>query len=86
MRHALFKERVKGTKKFSPTIWINGLHSNKNLTLLSRVQRLANILITGALPSIPGNVMNKINGMIPIDNWIGKEALKGGLRLKGSDH
>ena len=60
-------------------IWINGLHSNKNLTLLSRVQRLANILITEDLPLTPGSAMNKINGIIPIENWVEEEALKGAL-------
>ena len=44
------------------------------------------ILISGALPSSPGNALNKINDIIPIDNWIEEEALKGTLRLKANGH
>ena len=45
------------------------------------MQRLANTLITGALPSSPGNAMNISNGIVPIENWIEKKVLKGALRL-----
>ena len=65
---------------------MNGLKTKQNITLLNSVQRLANILISGALPSSPGNALNKINDIIPIDNWIEEEALKGTLRLKANGH
>ena len=71
---------------YGAVIWINGLKTKQNITLLNSVQRLANILISGALPSSPGNALNKINDIIPIDNWIEEKALKGTLRLKANGH
>ena len=77
---------VRPSLSYGAVIWINGLKTKKNITLLNSVQRLANILISGALPSSPGNALNKINDIIPIDNWIEEEALKGTLRLKANGH
>ena len=77
---------VRPSLSYGTVIWINGLNSYKNINHLSRVQRLANILITGALPSTPGFALNKINDIIPIENWIEEEALKGALRLKANGH
>ena len=37
---------VRPSLSYGAVIWINGLNSNKNINQLSRVQRLANILIT----------------------------------------
>ena len=77
---------VRPSLSYGAVIWINGLKTKQNITLLNSVQRLANILISGALPSSPGNALNKINDIIPIDNWIEEEALKGTLRLKANGH
>ena len=57
-----------------------------NLSILSSVQRLWNILITGELPSTPGAALDIINGIIPIDLVIEEEAAKGALRLKSNNH
>ena len=70
---------VRPSLSYGAVIWINGLKTKKNITLLNSVQRLA-------LPSSPGNALNKINDIIPIDNWIEDEALKGTLRLKANGH
>ena len=61
---------VRPSLSYGALIRINGLKTKKFVTLLNSVQRLANILISGALPSSPGNALNKINDIIPIDNWI----------------
>jgi hypothetical protein len=50
------------------------------------VQRLGNILITGALPSTSGAALNTIAGTIPIDLMIEEGAAKGGLRLMANNH
>ena len=71
---------VRPSLSYGAVIWINGLKTAYS------VQRLANILISGALPSSPGNALNKINDIIPIDNSIEEEALKGTLRLKANGH
>ena len=71
---------------YAATIWLNGMYKKKNLTLFNSVQRLGNILVTGALPSSPGTALNIITGTIPIDLLIEEEAAKGALRLQASNH
>ena len=82
----IYNAIVRPSLSYGAVVWINGLNNKNNVKLLRRVQRLANILITGALPSTPGDAMDKINGMIPIENLIEEEALKGALRLKANGH
>ena len=48
---------VRPSLSYGAVIWINGLKTKQNITLLNSVQRLANILISGALPSSPGNAL-----------------------------
>ena len=71
---------------YAAMTWINGLHKQHNLAKLKSVQRLANILITGALPLSPGDPLNLITNIIPIDLCIEEEAALGALRLKSSNH
>jgi ribonuclease HI len=77
---------VRPTLTYAATIWLNGLYKKSNLALLKSVQRLANILITGALPSTSGAALNIIAGTIPIDLMIEEEAAKGALRLMANNH
>ena len=71
---------------YAATIWLNGLYKKSNLTLLNGVQRLGNILVTGALPSSSGVALDTITGTIPIDLLIEEEAAKGALRLQTNNH
>ena len=57
-----------------------------NLTIISSVQRLGDIFITGGLPSTPRTVLTIIIRIIPIDLVIEEEAAKGALRLKSNNH
>ena len=50
--------------------------------LLNGIQRLTNVLITGAMPSTPGVALDLITGNIPIKLWLEEEAAKVALRLK----
>ena len=77
---------VRPTLTYAAMTWINGLYKQHNLAKLKSVQRLANILITGALPSSPGDPLNMITNMIPIDLCIEEEAALGALRLKSNNH
>ena len=56
---------VRPTITYAAMTWINGLYKQHNLAKLKSVQRLANILITGALPSSPGDPLNMITNMMP---------------------
>ena len=71
---------------YGSTIWINGIRKKSKQVLLNGVQRLANFLITGAMPSTPGTALDVITGIIPITLWLGEGAVKGALRLKSLDH
>ena len=77
---------VRPTLTYAAMTWINGIYKQHNLAKLKSVQRLANILITGALPSSPGDPLNMITNMIPIDLCIEEEAALGALRLKSNNH
>ena len=47
-------------------IWINGTKNKHNQTLLNGVQRLANVVITGALPTTPETALDVITGSPPL--------------------
>ena len=47
---------------YGATIWLKGTRTQHNDKLLNRVQRLANVLITGALPYTPGVALDVITG------------------------
>ena len=76
---------VRPSLTYAATIWLNGVTKKHNLTILSSVQRLGNILITGGLPSTPGAALDIITGIIPIDLVMEEEAAKGALRLKSNN-
>ena len=81
----IYTALVRPTITYAAMTWINGLYKQQNLAKLKSVQRLANILITGALPSSPGDPPNMIRNMIPIDLCIEEEAALGLLRLKSNN-
>ena len=66
---------------YGATIWLNGTRTQHNDKLLNGVQRLVNVLITGAMPSTPGVALDVITGNIPITIWLEEESAKGALRL-----
>ena len=67
---------------YGATIWLNGTRTQHNEKLLNGVQRLANVIITGAMPSIPGVALEVITGNIPITLWLEE----GALRLRNLNH
>ena len=77
---------VRPCLSYGAVVWINGINSKTNVSLLNSVQRLANVLITGALPSTPSVALDMITDIIPIRSWIEEEAIKGSLRLRANGH
>ena len=67
---------------YGATVWLNGTRTQHNEKLLNGVQRLANVLITGTMPSTPGVALDVITGNILITLWLYEESAKGALRLK----
>ncbi len=82
----IYNVMVKPIISYGATIWINGTKTKHNQDLLNGVQRLANVLITGAMPSTPGTALNVITGHPPIALWLEEEAAKGTIRLKNLGH
>ena len=68
------------------TIWLNGTRTQHNGKLLNGVQRLANVHITGAMPSTPEVALDVLTGNMPITLWLEKESAEGALRLKNLNH
>ena len=71
---------------YGAMIWINGTKTKRNQTLLNSVQRLGNVLITGAMPSSSSSALDKITGLPPITIWLEEEAAKGALRQRIGGH
>ena len=61
------------------TIWLNGTRTQHNEKLLNGVQRLANVLITGGMPSTPVVALDVITGNIPITLWLEDKSVKRAL-------
>ena len=77
---------VRPVLEYGATIWPNGPRTQHNEKLLNGVQRLANVLIKGAMPSTTGVALDVITGTIPITLWLEEEPAKGALRLKNLNH
>ena len=77
---------VKPILSYGATIWVNGTKTKHNQLQLNGVQRLANVIITGALPTTPGSALDVINGSPPLHLWLTEEAAKGALRLQNLGH
>ena len=82
----IYEAVVRPIISYGSNIWINGTLKHHNAQLLNGVQRLANVLITGAMPSTPGVALDKITGIIPIKLWLKETAAKETLRLKSLGH
>ena len=82
----IYEAVVRPMISYGSNIWINGTLKHHNAQLLNGVQRLANVLITGAMPSTPGVALDKITGIIPIKLWLKETAAKETLRLKSLGH
>ena len=82
----IYEVMVRPILSYGATIWINGTHKKHNQQLLMGVQRLANVLSTGAMPSTPSAALNVITGFPPITMWLSEAAAKETLRLKCHGH
>ena len=84
----IYEVMVRPGLGYGATIWLNGTRTQHNEKLLNGVQSLANVLLTGAMPSTPGVAHDVITGNIPIPItlWLEKESAKGALRLKNLNH
>ena len=82
----IYEVMVRPILMYGSTIWIAGTRTHQNQKLLMGVQRLANVLITGAMPSTPTGALDVITGIPPIAMMIRETAAKETLRLKCQGH
>jgi len=82
----IYNAIIRPAISYGATIWINGTKTKTNQTKLGRIQRLSNIMVTGALPSTPGTALDIITNTTPMELWLDEEAAKGALRLKSLGH
>ena len=67
---------------YGAAIWINGLRTQKNLSLLSSVQRLSHIMTTGGMPSTSLVSLDKLLNFTSIETHIKEQAAICAARLK----
>ena len=82
----IYEVMVRPILMYGSTIWIAGTRTQRNQKLLTGVQRLANVLITGAMPSTPTGALDVITGIPPITMMTREFAAKETLRLKCQGH
>ena len=82
----IYEVMVRPILTYGSTIWIAGTQKTHNQQLLKGVQRLANVLITGALPSTPTTALDVVTGITPITLWTREVAAKETMRLKCQGH
>ena len=63
------------------TAWVGGVNKKHLEKKLSRVQRLACLMISSAFPSTPTGALEMLLNIIPINEFILSEAVKGSYRL-----
>ena len=66
---------------YACTSWVGGLNKKYLVKKLSRVQRLACLMISSAFPSTPTGALEMLLNIMPINEFIPLEAVKGSHRL-----
>ena len=66
---------------YACTSWVGGLNKKYLVKKLSRVQRLACLMISSAFPSTPTGALEMLLNIMPINEFILLEAVKGSYRL-----
>ena len=77
----LYTTTVRPILAYGAIVWINSVDRTKIFLMLQKVQRLACLMITGAMPSTPTAGMEVLLGLPPIDCYLKREALAAGVRL-----
>ena len=79
--HWLYTTTVRPILSYGAIVWAGSLDKSRNLEQMRKVQRMACLMITGAMPSTPTAGMETLLGLEPIECYMKKEALAAGIRL-----
>ena len=77
----LYTTTVRPILAYGSVVWINSVERTRIFIMLQQVQRMACLMITGAMPSTPTAGMETLLGIPPIDCYLKREALAAGVRL-----
>lgn len=81
----IYNTMVRPILTYGALVWGPKVASNKSqVEILSGVQRLACIGITGALRTAPSTALELITGLMPVDKYLKKSALTTTVRLKNT--
>ena len=77
----IYTAMIRPVITYACTSWVGGLNKKYLVKKLARVQRLACLMISSAFPSTPTGALEVLLNIMPIDEFILSEALKGSYRL-----
>ena len=76
--HWLYTTTVRPILAYGALVWAHSLDKTNLFLEMQKVQRMACLMITGAMPSTPTAGMETLIGLPPIDCYMEKEALAAG--------
>ena len=77
----IYTAMIRPVITYACTSWVGGLNKKYLAKKLSRVQRLACLIISSAFPSTPTGALEMLLNIMPINEFILLEAVKGSYRL-----
>ena len=77
----IYTAMIRPVITYACTSWVGGLNKKYLVKKLARVQRLACLMISSAFPSTPTGALEMLLNIMPINEFILSEALKGSYRL-----
>ena len=77
----IYTAMIRPVITYACTSWVGGLNKKYLVKKLARVQRLACLMISSAFPSTPTGALEVLLNIMPINEFILSEALKGLYRL-----
>ena len=79
----IYRQVILPTISYACFVWIHRLSENANLrNLLSTIQKMATLYITGGLQKTPNITLDILSGLMPIDVHLKFKASKTAIRLK----
>ena len=82
----LYKAIIRPLITYGSVIWVNSLKRQKTKNQLTKVQRLACTMITGAMRSTPTAGMEILLGLPPLDIYIKAQAQLSSIRMIRTNH
>ena len=82
----IYEKAIRSILSYGSLVWVNAIHKKHNQNALAKVERLALLMTSGAMPSTPTTALNQLTITTFITNYIEGEAAKALLRVKAAGH